>query len=63
MDTRILKIKSWVPFILVFILMSGCTRLGPDFEEPLVETPESYRTEAELTELADDLQWWKLEVI
>jgi multidrug efflux system outer membrane protein len=60
MDTRILKIKSWAPFILVLILVSGCTRLGPDFEEPLVKTPESYRTEAELTELADDLQWWKL---
>jgi len=60
MHTRILKIKSWLPFILLSLLVSGCTRLGPDFEEPLVETPESYRTEAELTELADDLQWWKL---
>ena len=60
MNTRILKFKSWLPFILVALLLSGCTRLGPDFEEPLVETPESYRTEAELTELADDLQWWKL---
>jgi len=60
MNTRILKIKSWLPFMLLSLLVSGCTRLGPDFEEPLVATPESYRTEAALTELADDLQWWKL---
>jgi multidrug efflux system outer membrane protein len=60
MDTLILKIKSLAPFILVTFLVSGCTRLGPDFEEPQVVTPEAYRTEAELTELADDLQWWKL---
>jgi len=60
MDTGILKIKSLAPFILLVLLLSGCTRLGPDFEEPLVKTPESYRTEAELTELGDDLQWWKL---
>ena len=60
MNNRKLKIKSWLPFILSALLTSGCTRLGPDFEEPLVATPESYRTEAALTELADDLQWWKL---
>ena len=60
MDTGILKLKSLAPCILLVLLLSGCTRLGPDFEEPLVETPEAYRTEAELTELADDLQWWKL---
>jgi multidrug efflux system outer membrane protein len=60
MDTRILKIRSWLPFMLLSLLVSGCMRLGPDFEEPLVKTPELYRTEAELTELADDLQWWKL---
>jgi len=60
MDTGILKIKSLAPFILLVLLLSGCTRLGPDFEEPLVKTPESYRTEAALTELGDDLQWWKL---
>ena len=60
MDTGILNIKCLVPFILLSLLVSGCTRLGPDFEEPMVNTPEAYRTEAELTELADDLEWWKL---
>ena len=49
-----------MPLILVLILVSGCTRLGPDFEEPQVVTPESYRTEAELAAVTDDLQWWKL---
>ena len=60
MDTGILQTRIWIPFVLVSLLVSGCMRLGPDFEEPLVKTPDSYRTGAELTELADDLQWWKL---
>ena len=41
------------------LLLSGCT-LGPDFEEPVVETPFEYRTQAELVEDTDDLQWWEL---
>jgi len=60
MNTRILKIKSWLPFVLLSLLVSGCARLGPDFEEPQVVTPESYRTQVQQTEAADDLQWWKL---
>ena len=60
MSTRILKIKSWLPFMLLSLLVSGCTRLGPDFEEPLVVTPESYRTQVKQVEEAEDLQWWKL---
>jgi multidrug efflux system outer membrane protein len=60
MNTRILKINSWLPFILLSLLVSGCTRLGPDFEEPLVVTPESYRTQVKQVEAADDLQWWTL---
>jgi len=60
MGTRMLKTKSWAPFIVLSLLVSGCTRLGPDFEEPLVVTPESYRTQVQQVEAADDLQWWKL---
>ena len=60
MGTRMLKTNSWVPFILLSLLVSGCTRLGPDFEEPIVVTPESYRTQVQQVEAADDLQWWKL---
>jgi multidrug efflux system outer membrane protein len=60
MDTRILKFKSWLPFMLLSLLVSGCTRLGPDFQEPIVVTPESYRTQVQQIEAADDLQWWKL---
>jgi len=60
MDTRMLKIRIWMPCILLSLLVSGCTRLGPDFEEPIVATPESYRTQVQQVEAADDLQWWKL---
>ena len=45
--------------ILVSVMLAGCT-MGPNFEEPVVKTPESYRTPVQLTENTADLQWWKL---
>ena len=54
-----LMFKRSSPFILASLLLSGCT-VGPDFEEPVIETPESYRTETEQVQNTEDLQWWKL---
>jgi len=45
--------------ILVLSLLTGCT-LGPDFEDPVVEIPQTYRTPALLTEDTEDLKWWEL---
>lgn len=51
--------KSLLPGLLVLLLLTGCT-MGPNFEDPVVETPQSYRTPAELTEDTADLAWWEL---
>ena len=60
MKSGFIKSGIWVPCIVLSLLVAGCTRLGPDYEDPQVVTPESYRTKAALTPLADDLKWWKL---
>ena len=43
----------------VFILVSGCA-VGPDFEKPVVETPDQYRSENMPMESDVNLEWWKL---
>ncbi|MCP4333207.1 MAG: efflux transporter outer membrane subunit [Gammaproteobacteria bacterium] len=51
--------KSLLPGFLVLLLLTGCT-VGPNFEDPVVETPQTYRTPAELSEDTADLEWWEL---
>jgi len=48
-----------LPLILVLLLIPGCT-VGPDFEEPVVESPNTYRTPVEQAEYDADLKWWHL---
>ena len=45
--------------MLVFILVSGCA-VGPDFEKPVVETPDQYRSDNMPVEADVNLEWWKL---
>jgi multidrug efflux system outer membrane protein len=61
MNTRKWNYLGLTPFFLIMILVSGCT-VGPDFEEPVVQSPESYRSPAKLAETGDlvDLRWWEL---
>ena len=59
MNRHILKIKTFTPLILVVVLLSGCM-VGPDFKEPIVEAPESYRTQIMPVEDVTDLMWWEL---
>jgi multidrug efflux system outer membrane protein len=61
MNTRKLNHLGFAPFLLIMMLVSGCT-VGPDFEEPVVESPESYRTTADKVAVAQqaDLKWWEL---
>ncbi len=63
MNIQTLMMKTLTPFIMAlmmpFLLLSGCT-VGPDFKEPAIIAPESYRTEVEVTEEMVDLKWWKL---
>ena len=59
MNKATLKFRRCAPLILSLIFLGGCT-VGPDFEEPVVQTPESYRTPTHLSEDTADLEWWQL---
>jgi multidrug efflux system outer membrane protein len=59
MNKLLSKFNHCPPLILILILLGGCT-VGPDFEEPVVQTPESYRTPTHLSEDTADLEWWQL---
>ncbi|MFA9419851.1 MAG: RND transporter, partial [Gammaproteobacteria bacterium] len=59
MDARKLNHLGFTAFLLIMMLVSGCT-VGPDFEEPVVQSPGSYRTTPDTAESEADLKWWKL---
>jgi multidrug efflux system outer membrane protein len=48
-----------VATVWLSILVAGCA-LGPDFKEPVVETPQSYRLDTMPVGSAEDLKWWEL---
>ncbi|MGD9274737.1 MAG: TolC family protein, partial [Desulfobacterales bacterium] len=45
--------------VWAFILLSGCA-VGPDFKQPVVATPESYRIDTMPVDTAEELKWWEL---
>ena len=45
--------------VLLVSMVSGCT-LGPDFEEPVADSPETYRSPVTQSEDLADLKWWEL---
>ena len=51
--------QRWIPLAIGLILFSGCA-VGPDFKEPVVAAPESYRTQVMPSDAANDLKWWAL---
>jgi multidrug efflux system outer membrane protein len=53
--------KTLIKFVCVWVTvtLSGCA-MGPDFKEPVVESPESYRIEEMPVETVEDLKWWEL---
>ena len=50
---------QWLMLCAAVAMFSGCA-VGPDFKEPVVETPDTYRTQVMSTASAADLQWWAL---
>jgi outer membrane protein, multidrug efflux system len=44
---------------LLMMLFAGCA-MGPDFKEPVVDTPEKYRTQTAPTDGVVNLKWWEL---
>ena len=59
MDTRKLNHLGFTPFLLIMMLVSGCT-VGPDFEEPVTESPGSFRTTPDKVEREAEFEWWQL---
>jgi len=59
MNTHAIKWKGFTPLVLLLSLLSGCA-VGPNFTEPIVNSPESYRTKVMVTEAATELKWWEL---
>jgi len=59
MNNHIRTYKGLIPLTLFLFFLSGCA-MGPDFQEPVTTTPESYRTQIMAAEPADDLKWWEL---
>lgn len=59
MKPRAMKFKGFTPFVLALSLLSGCA-VGPNFTEPVAESPESYRTQVMPSQSAAELKWWEL---
>ena len=45
---------------LLFLLLTGCMSVGPDYQRPEIETPESWRFEDEEIQEFADTSWWEL---
>jgi len=46
--------------LTALLTLSACATMGPDYERPTPETPESYRTETVPAEYTVNLRWWEL---
>jgi multidrug efflux system outer membrane protein len=53
--------NNWIKITAFFVLvvLPACM-LGPDFQQPVVDTPEDYRFEIQAEEIQGDLRWWEL---
>ncbi|BBO67589.1 RND transporter [Desulfosarcina alkanivorans] len=58
MRTNITTCRGFGPLVLA-LLLSGCA-VGPEFKEPVVDTPGAYRTAVMPAEPVTDLKWWRL---
>ena len=56
-----LKIKKLLKIIAIAVIVSvaGCT-VGPDFQKPVIETPDHYRFADTQTKAVVNLKWWGL---
>jgi len=59
MTSRTKACQRWIPLAIGLILFAGCA-VGPDFKEPVVAAPDTYRTQVMPSEPANDLKWWAL---
>lgn len=59
MNISTMKYRGFTPLVLLLSILSGCA-VGPNFTEPIVNTPEAYRSKVLVTEEATNLKWWEL---
>jgi len=59
MHPRNLNHLAFTPLLLIMMLISGCT-VGPDFEEPVVQSPGSFRTTPDTVDRETEVKWWQL---
>ena len=59
MTSRTIVCQRWIPLAIGLILFTGCA-VGPDFKDPVVAAPESYRTQVMPSDAVTDLKWWAL---
>jgi len=59
MDLVQTKAAIKIVALWALVLLSGCA-VGPDFKQPVVATPESYRLDTMPVGTAVDLKWWEL---
>ena len=45
---------------ILFLMLTGCITVGPDYQRPEIETPESWRFEDEEMQEFADTSWWEL---
>jgi multidrug efflux system outer membrane protein len=56
---REIKILVNIFILVVIIFLTGCM-LGPDFQKPVIDTPERFRFSDEEAEEVVNLKWWEL---
>jgi multidrug efflux system outer membrane protein len=44
---------------IFFVLLTGCMTVGPDYQRPEVETPETWRFEEKEARELGDISWWE----
>jgi len=59
MNSRIMKTGTLIVTIGVVLLLAGCM-LGPDYKQPVIESPEKYRFAPAEGEALVNLKWWEL---
>ena len=59
MTSRTKTCQRWIPLAIGLILITGCA-VGPEFKDPVVEAPGSYRTQVMPSDTVTDLKWWTL---
>jgi multidrug efflux system outer membrane protein len=54
-----MKVRLFLSVLFATLFVAGCA-MGPDYERPETELPESYKQTADLGSSIANLNWWEL---